>query len=87
MLVNASALRCAGAVQLGLMALDGYEVPYAPDWAVTSIVYVPSDPRFPFHVRGINLNVPPGEYGHLFSWRVPALCWRYRFELCAGGST
>lgn len=81
------------AVQLGLMHATGYfsdwpTRPCPPDWAVTAIEPT-SDRGFPWRVDGINLNVPPGEYGHRFSWCVPRLCWRYRFELCAaaGGAS
>ena len=93
--MNAVDRRVIGsAVQIGLMALDRHfdswmcgDLPmgpwhYPPDWAATSIQ--PSGDRcYPWHVEGINLNVPPGEYGHRFSWTVSRLGWRFRFELCA----
>lgn len=84
------------ALQRGLMGLSGYfdgdRWPHGPppadlaipDWAVTMYAVEPRDTRFPVRVHGFNLNCAPGEYGHKFDWRVPALGWRYRFELCPG---
>jgi len=92
--VNILERRTVGtSLQLGLMALGGYfdahmvgrvnfgGFLWGPDWAVT---------RFQGDkwVEGFNLNCPPGEYGHRFTWRFSNgqafANWRYRFELCPG---
>ena len=75
-------------LQRGLMAVTGYfdgwgGPPYNPDWAV--IAYAPTgDRQFPYRLECFNLNVSPGEYGHLTVCRLPEISWRYRFELCPG---
>lgn len=41
------------------------------DWIIDHAELKPGDRYYPLHVRGVNLNSAPGEYGREFGWNIP----------------